>query len=164
MSTDPQADTAAAEDPAAPEADPSAAAEASPEPEPAAEAEPEAAAGPGPDADPAAGSGDGDAADSAAAGGGGDTAEPAAEAPAAPALSEAQAELAAQKIERERIARRKAEREAPVEAGAKLSGTAADLLAAVRAVESGAKPSAVYFDEAPAAPRRAPAPAAAPPA
>ncbi|MEU2455227.1 ATP-dependent RecD-like DNA helicase [Streptomyces sp. NPDC012765] len=178
MSTDPQADTAAAEDPAAPEADPSAAAEASPEPEPepeaeaeaepAAEAEPEAApeaeAEAGPGADPAAGSGDGAAADSAAAGGDGDTAEPAAEAPAAPALSEAQAELAAQKIERERIARRKAEREAPVEAGAKLSGTAADLLAAVRAVESGAKPSAVYFDEAPAAPRRAPAPAAAPPA
>ncbi|WP_314249388.1 ATP-dependent DNA helicase [Streptomyces kutzneri] len=86
-------------------------------------------------------------------------AEPAAEAQAAPALSEAQAELAAQKIERERIARRKAEREAPVEAGAKLSGKAADLLAAVRAVESGAKPSPVYFDEAPAAPRR---PAAAP--
>ncbi|MFJ4865734.1 ATP-binding domain-containing protein [Streptomyces sp. NPDC088748] len=202
MSTDPQADTAAAEDPAAPEADPSAAAEASPEPaaeaeaeaapepepeavteaeaepEPAAEvapeaepepeagpeAAPEAAAWPGPDADPAAGSGGGAAADSAAEGGDGDaTAEPAAEAPAAPALSEAQAELAAQKIERERIARRKAEREAPVEAGAKLSGTAADLLAAVRAVESGAKPSAVYFDEAPAAPRRAPAPAAAAP-
>ncbi|MEU9302781.1 ATP-binding domain-containing protein [Streptomyces sp. NPDC048269] len=79
-----------------------------------------------------------------------------------PALSEAQAELAAQKVERERIARRKAEREGPVEAGAKLSGTAADLLAAVRAVESGAKPPAVYFDEAPAAPRRA-APAPPPP-
>ncbi|MGW0393766.1 helix-hairpin-helix domain-containing protein [Streptomyces sp. NPDC003042] len=89
----------------------------------------------------------------------------------APALSEAAAELAAQKLERERIARRKAEREAPVEAGGKLSGRAADLLAAVRAVESGAKPSApVYFDEAPAAPRKAapapsrpvPAPAPAP--
>ncbi|WP_330300823.1 ATP-binding domain-containing protein [Streptomyces sp. NBC_00503] len=61
---------------------------------------------------------------------------------AKPALSEAAAELAAQKIERERIARRKAEREAPIEAGAKLSGTAADLLAAVRAVESGARPPA----------------------
>ncbi|MEV6951976.1 helix-hairpin-helix domain-containing protein [Streptomyces sp. NPDC051183] len=90
---------------------------------------------------------------------------------AAPALSEAAAELAAQKVERERIARRKAEREAPVEAGGKLSGKAADLLAAVRAVESGAKPSSVYFDEAPAAPRKAapappvqrtPAPAPAP--
>ncbi|MFJ5810167.1 helix-hairpin-helix domain-containing protein [Streptomyces sp. NPDC093093] len=80
---------------------------------------------------------------------------------ATPALSEAAAELAAQKVERERIARRKAEREAPIEAGAKLSGTAADLLAAVRAVESGAQPAPVYFDDAPAAPR--PAPAAAPP-
>ncbi|MGW6876176.1 helix-hairpin-helix domain-containing protein [Streptomyces xanthophaeus] len=75
-------------------------------------------------------------------------------------LSEAQAELAAQRVERERIARRKAEREAPVDAGAKLSGKAADLLAAVRAVESGAKPPAATFDEAPAAPRR---PAPAPP-
>ncbi|MFG2982567.1 ATP-binding domain-containing protein [Streptomyces sp. NPDC048258] len=84
------------------------------------------------------------------------------ETPAQPELSEAQAELAAQKVERERIARRKAEREGPVEAGAKLSGKAADLLAAVRAVESGAKPPAVYFDEAPAAPRKA-APAPPPP-
>ncbi|MFD3875807.1 helix-hairpin-helix domain-containing protein [Streptomyces sp. NPDC058623] len=82
---------------------------------------------------------------------------------AAPALTEAQAELAAQKLERERIARRKAEREAPVDAGAKLSGKAADLLAAVRAVESGAAPAPVYFDEAPAAPRKAaPAPPPAP--
>ncbi|AZM92976.1 DNA helicase RecD [Streptomyces sp. W1SF4] len=89
---------------------------------------------------------------------------------AAAQVSEAQAELAAQKVERERIARRKAEREGPVDAGAKLSGRAADLLAAVRAVESGAKPPApLYFDEAPAAPRKAapappqPRPAAAPP-
>ncbi|MEU5809860.1 helix-hairpin-helix domain-containing protein [Streptomyces sp. NPDC047718] len=80
---------------------------------------------------------------------------------AAPQLSEAQAELAAQRVERDRIARRKAQRQAPVEAGAKLSGTAADLLAAVRAVESGEKPSPRYFDEAPTAPRR-PAPAPAP--
>ncbi|MCX4777344.1 helix-hairpin-helix domain-containing protein [Streptomyces sp. NBC_01264] len=78
---------------------------------------------------------------------------------AVPQLSEAAAELAAQKIERERIARRKAEREAPVEAGAKLSGTAADLLAAVRAVESGGKPPARF--DAPPAPRR-PEPAKAP--
>ncbi|MFF4449594.1 ATP-binding domain-containing protein [Streptomyces sp. NPDC001502] len=99
------------------------------------------------------------AADDPAGSGAGAEAGADAGAQATPALSEAQAELAAQKIERERIARRKAEREAPVEAGAKLSGQAADLLAAVRAVESGAKPSAVYFDEAPAAPRR---PAAAP--
>ncbi|WP_442810745.1 ATP-dependent DNA helicase [Streptomyces sp. NBC_01232] len=141
VSTDPQADTAAAEDPATQEAEPSAAAEA--------EAAPEGTPEPAP-AEPAP------AAGSAAPA----SAEPAA-GEAAPALSEAQAELAAQKIERERIARRKAEREAPVEAGAKLSGKAADLLAAVRAVEGGAKPPAVYFDEAPAAPRRA-APSAPP--
>ncbi|MFI9829993.1 helix-hairpin-helix domain-containing protein [Streptomyces sp. NPDC051913] len=74
----------------------------------------------------------------------------------APQLSEAEAELAAQKLERERIERRKAEKQGPVEAGAKLSGKAADLLAAVRAVESGAKPVAAVFSE-PQAPRR-PAP------
>ncbi|MBT2482094.1 helix-hairpin-helix domain-containing protein [Streptomyces sp. ISL-94] len=79
---------------------------------------------------------------------------PTPEAEPQPALSEAAAELAAQKVERERIARRKAERDAPVDAGAKLSGKAADLLAAVRAVESGEKPDR-YFDEAPAAPRKA---------
>ncbi|RKT03832.1 ATP-dependent exoDNAse (exonuclease V) alpha subunit [Streptomyces sp. 3211.6] len=83
-----------------------------------------------------------------------------AEQAAAPGLSEAQAELAAQRIERERIARRKAERDHPVDAGGKLSGRAADLLAAVRAVESGAKAPALTFDEAPPAPRR---PAPAPP-
>ncbi|MFJ8635372.1 helix-hairpin-helix domain-containing protein [Streptomyces sp. NPDC093568] len=70
--------------------------------------------------------------------------------------SEAEAELAAQRIERERIARRKAEKAGPVESGSKLSGTAADLLAAVRAVEGGAKPRATVFSE-PEAPRR-PAP------
>ncbi|MFJ9102845.1 helix-hairpin-helix domain-containing protein [Streptomyces sp. NPDC102405] len=68
-------------------------------------------------------------------------------------LSEAEAELAAQRLERERIARRKAEKQQPVESGAKLSGTAADLLAAVRAVESGAKPVAAVFSE-PEPPRR----------
>lgn len=72
-------------------------------------------------------------------------------------MSEAEAELAAQRVERERIERRKAEREAPIEAGRKLSGTAADLLAAVRAVESGEKPAATVFEEAGTAPRR-PAP------
>ncbi|WP_420711520.1 ATP-binding domain-containing protein, partial [Streptomyces sp. NRRL S-104] len=133
----------------------------------------EGPAGPTPEA------GTADAGDSAGAQGGpeAETATGADTAGAEPAagggLSEAQAELAAQKIERERIARRKAEREGPVEAGAKLSGKAADLLAAVRAVESGGKPSAAYFDDAPAAPRKAapappaprpaaPAPAAAP--
>ncbi len=73
-------------------------------------------------------------------------------------LSEAEAELAAQRVERERIARRKAEKKSPVEAGAKLSGTAADLLAAVRAVESGAKPAATVFSEPPAPRRPAPEP------
>ncbi|WP_416969132.1 helix-hairpin-helix domain-containing protein [Streptomyces sp. 4F14] len=63
---------------------------------------------------------------------------------AAPQLTEAQAELAAQKVERERIARRKAEKGGPISAGGKLSGTAADLLAAVRAVESGEKPASAY--------------------
>ncbi|QBJ94011.1 DNA helicase RecD [Streptomyces seoulensis] len=74
-----------------------------------------------------------------------------------PALSEAEAELAAQRVERERIARRKAERQGPVESGGKLSGRAADLLAAVRAVESGEKGGAPAFVEPAPAPRR-PAP------
>ncbi|MFD4933990.1 ATP-binding domain-containing protein [Streptomyces virginiae] len=181
MSTDPQADTAAAENPATPEAEPSAAAEA--EADPAADtdrtgpdgaraaehgAEPpvsgrggEGESPAGPETETGTGSGAEGGADADAGAGPEGTAEPAAEAPATPALSEAQAELAAQRIERERIARRKAEREAPVAAGAKLSGKAADLLAAVRAVEGGAKPSSVYFDDAPAAPRKAPV---APPA
>ncbi|MFG3656225.1 helix-hairpin-helix domain-containing protein [Streptomyces sp. NPDC047706] len=67
-------------------------------------------------------------------------------------VDEAAAELAAQRVERERIERRKAEKQAPVDAGAKLSGKAAELLAAVRAVESGAKPPATVFQEPP--PRR----------
>ncbi|WP_449486386.1 helix-hairpin-helix domain-containing protein [Streptomyces avidinii] len=119
------------------------------------------------DADTADGTGSGEGAgegDGAAAAATGST----------PALSEAAAELAAQKIERERIARRKAERERPVEAGAKLSGRAADLLAAVRAVESGGKPTDAFDAPAPPpaprttvpapAPERAPAPAPATPA
>ncbi|MFI9255413.1 helix-hairpin-helix domain-containing protein [Streptomyces sp. NPDC053069] len=90
-------------------------------------------------------------------------------------LSEAEAELAAQRIERERIERRKAEKRTPIQSGTKLSGKAADLLAAVRAVESGEKPAATVFAEPAPAPRRpapepvlrpqpAPAPAAAAPA
>ncbi|MGW1089099.1 helix-hairpin-helix domain-containing protein [Streptomyces sp. NPDC002596] len=80
-------------------------------------------------------------------------------APAAAVLSEAEAELAAQRELRERIEKRKAEKEGPIAAGAKLSGQAADLLAAVRAVESGEKPSAAFFDSPAPAPRRtAPAP------
>ncbi|MFC8101134.1 helix-hairpin-helix domain-containing protein [Streptomyces sp. NPDC057363] len=76
---------------------------------------------------------------------------------AAAQVSEAEAELAAQRLVRERIERRKAEKQAPIGAGAKLSGTAADLLAAVRAVESGEKPSATVFGDPTPAPRR-PAP------
>ncbi|MFF4898851.1 helix-hairpin-helix domain-containing protein [Streptomyces sp. NPDC001068] len=59
--------------------------------------------------------------------------------------SEAEGELAAQRIERERIERRKAEKRAPISSGAGLSGKAADLLAAVRAVEGGGRPAATVF-------------------
>ncbi|WP_406128582.1 helix-hairpin-helix domain-containing protein [Streptomyces sp. NBC_00989] len=80
---------------------------------------------------------------------------------AAPELSEAAAELLAQQVERERIERRKAEKAGPITAGAKLTGTAADLLAAVRAVESGEKPVTTPFTKPePAAPRRSAAPEA----
>ncbi|MFE5487852.1 helix-hairpin-helix domain-containing protein [Streptomyces sp. NPDC056527] len=76
-------------------------------------------------------------------------------------LSEAQAELAAQRELRARIEQRKAEKEGPVTAGGKLSGKAADLLAAVRAVESGTKSVGALLD-APEPESRRPAPAAAP--
>ncbi|MBK6041099.1 DNA helicase RecD, partial [Streptomyces sp. MBT55] len=80
----------------------------------------------------------------------------AADASPAPELSEAQAELAAQRELRERIEQRKAAKAEPIAAGAGLSGTAADLLAAVRAVESGEKTGSAFFaSPAPAqAPRR----------
>lgn len=87
------------------------------------------------------------------AGEGGDSAGVDADGGAKAQVSEAEAELAAQRLERERIARRKAEKQQPVDSGAKLSGKAADLLAAVRAVESGAKPVAAVFSE-PEPPRR----------
>ncbi|MFG2727974.1 helix-hairpin-helix domain-containing protein [Streptomyces canus] len=87
------------------------------------------------------------------AGGGGDLAGVDADGAGKAQLSESEAELAAQRLERERIARRKAEKQQPLESGAKLSGKAADLLAAVRAVESGAKPVAAVFSE-PEPPRR----------
>ncbi|MFK4688906.1 hypothetical protein RKD22_001841 [Streptomyces pristinaespiralis] len=77
-------------------------------------------------------------------------------------VSEAEAEIAAQRELRARIEQRKAEKEGPIESGAKLSGKAADLLAAVRAVESGEKAGTAYFDSSPPEPRRA-APVAAPP-
>ncbi|WP_329279070.1 helix-hairpin-helix domain-containing protein [Streptomyces sp. NBC_01451] len=64
-------------------------------------------------------------------------------------LSEAEAELAAQRELREKIERRKAEKQGPIASGTKLSGTAADLMAAVRAVESGEKPAAAIAFRAP---------------
>ncbi|MEW2305940.1 helix-hairpin-helix domain-containing protein [Streptomyces sp. NPDC006655] len=70
--------------------------------------------------------------------------------------SEAAAELAAQRVERERIARRKAEKRGPIESGSGLSGTAADLLAAIRAVESGEKRAATVFADPEPAARPAP--------
>ncbi|MFD9007394.1 helix-hairpin-helix domain-containing protein [Streptomyces sp. NPDC059582] len=94
--------------------------------------------------------GDGDTAATAEAGGVGGE--------AAGQLSEAEAEIAAQQLERERIERRKAEKAGPIDSGAKLSGTAADLLAAVRAVESGEKPVAVFSEPAPTPRRAAPEP------
>ncbi|WP_406348848.1 helix-hairpin-helix domain-containing protein [Streptomyces sp. NBC_00144] len=80
----------------------------------------------------------------------------------APALSEAEAELAAQRELRARIEQRKAAKDGPIEAGMKLSGRAADLLAAVRAVEGGEKPSAHFPPPAPEPRRPAPAPQAEP--
>ncbi|WP_406388887.1 helix-hairpin-helix domain-containing protein [Streptomyces sp. NBC_00887] len=79
-----------------------------------------------------------------------------------PALSEAEIELAAQRELRERIEKRKAEKEGPIAAGTKLSGPAADLLAAVRAVESGEKAGTAFFEPRASAP--APRPAATGPA
>ncbi|MCQ4214077.1 helix-hairpin-helix domain-containing protein [Streptomyces longispororuber] len=73
-------------------------------------------------------------------------------------VSEAEAEIAAQRELRERIAQRKAAKEGPIDAGAKLSGKAADLLAAVRAVESGEKPVAAVVAEPVPEPRRTVAP------
>ncbi|MEU6369766.1 helix-hairpin-helix domain-containing protein [Streptomyces sp. NPDC046931] len=90
-----------------------------------------------------AGDGDGEMADAGDAGDG-----------TSSQRSEAEAELAAQRVERERIERRKAEKTGPIEAGGKLSGKAADLLAAVRAVEGGAKPVPSAFSEPAPAPRR----------
>ncbi|MFD4263461.1 helix-hairpin-helix domain-containing protein [Streptomyces sp. NPDC058534] len=100
------------------------------------------------------------AADDATAAEEGDAAAPEEGDAAAPAgqVSETEAELAAQQVERERIERRKAERQGPIEAGGKLSGTAADLLAAVRAVEGGEKPAATVFGDPGPARRPAPEP------
>ncbi|WP_327120263.1 ATP-dependent RecD-like DNA helicase [Streptomyces sp. NBC_01341] len=96
----------------------------------------------------------------------GAAAQDTAQASQTPELSEAAAELAAQRELRLRIEQRKAGKDGPIAAGAKLSGPAADLLAAVRAVESGEKPGTAFFDSpasAPAprraSPQAAPAPA-----
>lgn len=98
-----------------------------------------------------------DAATDAAEGGGTEG-----DAPAAAAPTEAEAELAAQRELRERIEKRKAEKEGPIAAGTKLSGPAADLLAAVRAVESGEKPGTAFFDSPAPSPARRSVPAPAP--
>ncbi|MFE9889515.1 helix-hairpin-helix domain-containing protein [Streptomyces scopuliridis] len=115
----------------------------------------EDADGPGTDAQ----DGEGDSAETAAA-------EGAVAETAAAEVSEAAAELAAQRELRERIEQRKAERAGPIPAGTKLSGQAADLLAAVRAVESGAPVDrSLLGPRASAAPERAqPSPRAAEPA
>ncbi|MET7655826.1 helix-hairpin-helix domain-containing protein [Streptomyces sp. NPDC005486] len=118
----------------------------------AAEADADGADADGADAD---GVGASDTGGEASGGDGG--ASEAGDGQAAAQLSEAEAELAAQKLERERIERRRAEKAEPIASGAKLSGKAADLLAAVRAVEGGAKPPATAFAEPAPAPRR-PAP------
>ncbi|MFC8131659.1 helix-hairpin-helix domain-containing protein [Streptomyces sp. NPDC057302] len=157
MSTEPE--TAAAQ-----EAEPAAAQEA--EPAAAQEAEPAAAQETGAQAPEAAGAADTDT-DAAAAGSegpdaAGDTADATADATdsadaaaESKELSETEAEIAAQRELLERIAERKAAKQGPVDAGAKLSGKAADLLAAVRAVESGEKPAASAFREPEPAPRKA---------
>ncbi|GGT11572.1 hypothetical protein GCM10010222_61950 [Streptomyces tanashiensis] len=72
----------------------------------------------------------------------------------APELSDAQAELAAQRELRARIEARKAEKSGPLTSGAKLSGTAADLLAAVRAVEGGSASGSTFYEAPEPAPRR----------
>ncbi|MGW6742122.1 helix-hairpin-helix domain-containing protein [Streptomyces sp. NPDC055025] len=126
------------------------------------------AAGPGPaeseapaDAGATAGTAAGAGTDAEGAG-----TEGAAGAEASAEVSEAAAELAAQRELRERIERRKAEKAGPIAAGTKLSGQAADLLAAVRAVESGARVDPALLrtpapvrTPAPAAPAPVPAPA-----
>ncbi|MFJ2059140.1 helix-hairpin-helix domain-containing protein [Streptomyces sp. NPDC087908] len=109
----------------------------------------------------------GDDPDRESAGAGGDdTAVAAGEAGAAaaadaPELTDAQAELAAQRELRARIEARKADKEGTLASGAKLSGTAADLLAAVRAVEGGTASGSTFYEAPEPAPRRT-APEAAP--
>ncbi|MFF7814894.1 helix-hairpin-helix domain-containing protein [Streptomyces sp. NPDC007945] len=121
------------------------------------------------DAPASAGATDASAASAEPAGSTEPSTEEAAEAAKAAELSEAQAELAAQRELRARIEARKAEKSGPVASGTKLSGAAADLLAAVRAVEGGSASGGAFFAPAPEPPRptrppettvRPPAPAA----
>ncbi|MFF4977318.1 helix-hairpin-helix domain-containing protein [Streptomyces sp. NPDC001083] len=137
----------------------------------AAAASPGVGADSGPDGDGDSGRDTGEDTDAAAEGGAASAGEPTGTAAdgadgeaagaegtgseAAAQRSEAEAELAAQRLERERIERRKAEKRGPIAAGAGLSGTAADLLAAVRAVESGEKPVAPVLRRPEPAPRAA---------
>ncbi|WP_328899400.1 AAA family ATPase [Streptomyces sp. NBC_00441] len=128
------------------------------DPGPAGAADAASEAEPGPAADD-----DAEAEAGAAAGGEpGDSSAPEAGAEGAPAASEAEAEIAAQRELRERIEKRKAEKDGPIDAGGKLSGTAADLLAAVRAVESGQQPATTFYDSPAPTPARRTAPAPAP--
>ncbi|MFF2304669.1 helix-hairpin-helix domain-containing protein [Streptomyces sp. NPDC058128] len=138
--------TPAQEPAASEESDGPAAGDAAPEPEPEPESE-------GPDA--AQASPEPAGTESGADGGA------VAETSDTPELSDAQAELAAQRELRARIEARKAEKEGPLASGAKLSGTAADLLAAVRAVEGGAASGSAFYEAPAPAPRRT-APEAAP--
>ncbi|MFD8208528.1 helix-hairpin-helix domain-containing protein [Streptomyces sp. NPDC059695] len=114
--------------------------------EPVADAEARAGA----DAEPVAGFGDGSEAGTDTAAGTGD----AGDTDTAAAPSDAQAELAAQRELRAKIAARKAEKGGPLASGAKLSGTAADLLAAVRAVEGGTASGSTLYEAPEPAPRR----------
>ncbi|MCX5139201.1 helix-hairpin-helix domain-containing protein [Streptomyces sp. NBC_00338] len=114
------------------------------------------------DADAVADEGEGEDEAGTAEAGTAEGGTPAGDDDAAPALSEAEAELAAQRELRERIEKRKAEKEGPIPAGTKLSGPAADLLAAVRAVESGEKPGDAFFDSPAPSPARRSVPAPAP--
>ncbi|MEU6486980.1 helix-hairpin-helix domain-containing protein [Streptomyces sp. NPDC046887] len=98
----------------------------------------------------------------ASTGAGPDEKEPGGSDASAGGLSEAQAELAAQRELRARIEERKAAKGGPLQAGGKLSGSAADLLAAVRAVESGEQTGAALYDS-PAPPPRGSAPRPAAP-
>ncbi|MFF5504432.1 helix-hairpin-helix domain-containing protein [Streptomyces roseolus] len=105
------------------------------------------------DAPASAGATDASAASAEPAGSTEASTEEAAEAAKAAELSEAQAELAAQRELRARIEARKAEKSGPVASGTKLSGAAADLLAAVRAVEGGSASGGAFFAPAPEPPR-----------